>query len=213
MEKPYEFVKEEKHLYQPKTVPELIEVPEMTFLAVDGRGNPNETDGAYGKALELLYALSYTIKMSPKGGHAIPGYFEYRVPPLEGLWQMEHGAPGVDYQNKAGFEWTSMIRQPAFVNQDVFDWACAEVLRKKKIDPSLARLFVYSEGLCVQCMHIGAYDDEPTTVERMDRFIAEQGCRNDMGALRKHHEIYLGDPRKTAPDKRKTILRHPVAKL
>jgi len=212
METPYEFVKEEKRLYQPKTVPELIEVPEMTFLAVDGRGNPNEAEGLYAKALELLYALSYTIKMSPKGGHAIPGYFEYRVPPLEGLWQMEHGAPGVDYQNKAGFEWTSMIRQPVFVNRVVFDWACAEVLRKKKIDPSLARLFVYSEGLCVQCMHIGAYDDEPATVEKMDRFVTEHGCRNDMGEARRHHEIYLGDPRKIAPEKRKTVIRHPVVK-
>ncbi|MEN6593655.1 MAG: GyrI-like domain-containing protein [Clostridiaceae bacterium] len=213
MQTPYEFVKEQKNLYQPSGQPSMIDVPEMTFLAVDGRGNPNEQEGAYAKALELLYALSYTIKMSPKGGHVIAGYYEYRVPPLEGLWQMEHGLPGVDYQNKAGFEWTSMIRQPEFVNRDVFEWACAEVLRKKKIDPSAARLFVYQEGLCVQCMHIGAYDDEPATVEKMDRFIAEQGYRNDMGALRRHHEIYLGDPRKTAPEKRKTVLRHPVVKL
>ncbi len=213
MEISYEFVKQEKPLYQPGNVPELIDVPEMTFLAVDGFGDPNEQDGAYGKALELLYALSYTIKMSPKSGHAISGYFEYRVPPLEGLWRMAHGAPGVDYQNKAGFEWTSMIRQPAFVNQGVFDWACAEVLRKKKIDPTPARLFFYREGLCVQCMHIGAYDDEPVTVEKMDRFVTEHGCRNDMGEARRHHEIYLGDPRKTAPEKRKTVIRHPVVKL
>jgi hypothetical protein len=141
MEKPYEFVKEEKHLYQPKTVPELIEVPEMTFLAVDGRGNPNETDGAYGKALELLYALSYTIKMSPKGGHTIPGYFEYRVRRWKGLADGAC-APGVDYRNKAGSKWTSMIRQLAFVDGEVFDWACSEARRKKKIDPSAARLFV-----------------------------------------------------------------------
>ncbi|MEN6418786.1 MAG: GyrI-like domain-containing protein [Clostridiaceae bacterium] len=213
METPYEFVKQEERLYQPGNVPELIDVPEMVFLAVDGRGNPNEQEGAYAKALELLYALSYTIKMSPKSGHAIQGYFEYRVPPLEGLWQMEHGAPGVDYQNKAGFEWTSMIRQPAFVTQDVFDWASFEVLRKKKIETTPARLFVYREGLCVQCMHIGAYDDEPATVEKMDRFVAEQGYRNDMGKARRHHEIYLGDPRKTAPEKRKTVIRHPVVQL
>ena len=213
MHTPYEFVKEQKNLYQPSGQPSMIDVPEMTFLAVDGKGNPNEQEGDYARALELLYALSYTIKMSPKCGHVMAGYYEYRVPPLEGLWQMEHGLPGVDYQNKAGFEWTSMIRQPEFVNRDVFEWACAEVLRKKKIAPSAARLFVYQEGLCVQCMHIGAYDDEPATVEKMDRFIAEQGYRNDMGALRRHHEIYLGDPRKTAPEKRKTVLRHPVVKL
>lgn len=213
METVYDFIKEEKSLYQPKAVPSRIDVPEMVFLAVDGAGNPNEESGAYADAVSLLYALSYTIKMSEKGGHAIDGFYAYRVPPLEGLWQMAGGQPGVDYENKAGFEWTSLIRQPAFVDESVLDWAREQVRRKKGIDASGARLLRYHEGLCVQCMHIGAYDDEPATVARMDEFIASQGYRNDMGELRKHHEIYLGDPRKTAPEKHRTILRHPIAKI
>ena len=213
MESIYDFTKEEKALYQPRTVPSLIDVPEMVFLAVDGAGNPNEESGAYADAVSLLYALSYTFKMSDKGGHAIGGFFAYRVPPLEGLWQMAGGQPGVDYQNKAGFEWTSMIRQPAFVDEGVLDWAREQVRRKKGMDASGARLFRYHEGLCVQCMHIGAYDDEPATVAKMDEFLAQNGYRNDMGEARKHHEIYLGDPRKSAPEKHRTILRHPVVKL
>ena len=213
MESIYDFTKEEKALYQPKTEPSIIDVPEMVFIAVDGRGDPNEEGGDYSEAISLLYALSYTIKMSDKGKHALAGFFAYRVPPLEGLWQMAGGQPGVDYQNKAGFEWTSMIRQPDFVGEDAFAWACAEVKRKKGIDPSRARLFRYHEGLCVQCMHIGPYDEEPATVARMDLYVEQNGYRNDMGLVRRHHEIYLGDPRRTAPEKRKTILRHPVVKL
>ena len=213
MDAPREFIKERKDLYQPGTMPAAIDVPEMTFLAVDGRGDPNEPEGEYGRALELLYALSYTIKMSEKSGHALPGYYEYRVPPLEGLWQMANGAPGVDYARKADFCWTSLIRQPEFVDEAAFIWAAAEVRRKKKLDVSSARLVRFCEGLCVQCMHIGPYDDEPATVARMDRWIAENGYKNDLNADRRHHEIYLGDPRRTAPEKRRTILRHPVIKL
>lgn len=213
MEPVVDFTKEEKALYQPKTEPSLIDVPEMTFFAVDGAGDPNDPSGTYAAAVGLLYALSYTVKMSDRGGHAIGGFFAYRVPPLEGLWQMANGRPGVDYADKAGFEWTSMIRQPAFVDEDVFSWACAEVRRKKGIDPSVARLFRYREGLCVQCMHIGPYDDEPATVTRMDAFLAQNGYRNDLSEARKHHEIYLGDPRRTAPEKRRTVLRHPVTKI
>jgi hypothetical protein len=211
LEQPFDFAKEQKELYQPKTSPAVVEVPEMVFFAVDGAGNPNEQEGQYADAVQLLYALSYTVKMSDKGKQPLPGFFSYRVPPLEGLWQMAGGQPGVDYANKAGFEWTSMIRQPAFVDEAAFDWACAEVQRKKGLDPSRARLYRYYEGLCVQSLHIGPYDAEPATVARMDAFAAEQGFRLDFGA-RRHHELYLGDPRRTAPEKLKTIIRHPIAK-
>ena len=212
MEQPFDFVKEQKELYQLKTQPLLIDVPEMVFFAVDGAGDPNAEQGPYAEAVQLLYALSYTVKMSDKGKQPLPGFFAYRVPPLEGLWQMAGGVPGVDYANKAGFEWTSMIRQPEFVDESVFDWACAEVRRKKGLDVSRARLWRYHEGLCVQIMHIGPYDAEPVTVQRMDAFVEEQGYRLDFGA-RRHHEIYLGDPRKAVPEKLKTIIRHPIAKI
>ena len=211
MEQPFDFVKEQKELYQPKTEPSLVDVPEMAFFAVDGAGDPNAEEGPYAEAVQLLYALSYTVKMSDKGKQPLPGFFTYRVPPLEGLWQMAGGAPGVDYGNKAGFEWTSMIRQPGFVDESVFDWACAEVRRKKGLDVSRARLWRYCEGLCVQILHIGPYDAEPATVQRMDAFAEGQGYRLDFG-VRRHHEVYLGDPRKAAPEKLRTIIRHPVAK-
>ncbi len=212
MNQQFEFIKEYKELYQPKTVPAIIDVPEMVFLAVDGKGNPNDLDGEYGKAVGLLYALSYTIKMSDKSKTQLAGFYAYKVAPLEGLWQMSGGVPGVDYNNKDKFEWTSMIRQPEFVDETVFEWACGEVRRKKALDTSRARLLRFREGLCVQMMHIGPYDAEPASVERMDAFLAENGYRNDLG-LRRHHEIYLGDPSKSAPEKLKTILRHPVVKV
>lgn len=211
MEQVFDFSRQEKELYQPKSVPAIIDVPEMLFLAVDGKGDPNEPDGEYGKAVGLLYALSYTIKMSDKAKTPLPGFFAYRVAPLEGFWQMSGGEPGVDYNNKAAFEWTSLIRQPEFVSEAVFEWACAEVRRKKGLDTSRARLFRYREGLCVQMMHIGPYDAEPASVARMDAFLAENGYENDLG-VRRHHEIYLSDPSRTAPEKCKTILRHPVVK-
>lgn len=212
MEQILDFKKERKDLYQPKTEPAIVDVPQMTFIAVDGTGDPNEPGGAYAVAMEILYALSYTIKMSGKSGRMIDGFFAYRVPPLEGLWQMADGRPGVDYGDKSGFGWTSMIRQPEFVNDTVFRWAREEVERKKRIDASAARLLPYHEGLCVQCMHIGPYDDEPATIERMDRFALQNGYRIDLGGARRHHEIYLGDPRKTSPEKLNTVLRHPVAR-
>ena len=212
MEQVFDFLKEYKALYQPKTTPAIIDVPEMVFFAVDGKGNPNEPDGEYSKAVGLLYALSYTVKMSEKGKTRLAGFFPYKVAPLEGLWQMAGGVPGVDYQNKDAFEWTSMIRQPEFVDETVFDWACGEVRRKKGLDTSRARLLRFHEGLCVQMMHIGPYDAEPASVEKMDTFLTENGYRNDLGLLR-HHEIYLGDPSKSAPEKLKTILRHPVVKI
>jgi len=213
MEQIRDFKKEQKELYLPRTEPAVIDVPHMTFIAVDGTGDPNEPDGAYAAAMKTLYALSYTIRMSEKSGHAIDGYFAYRMPPLEGLWTMADGRPGVDYADKAGFFWTSMIRQPAFVTEAVFRWARGEAVRKKGIDTSAARLLSYDEGLCVQCMHVGPYDDEPATVDRMDRYAVQNGYRIDLGGVRRHHEIYLGDPRKTAPEKLKTVLRHPVARI
>lgn len=209
----YDFKKEEKALYHPKTEPSLVTVPPMLFLAVEGRGDPNEPGGAYFAAVQTLYALSYTIKMSKMGAREIPGFFDYTVAPLEGLWWMEDGRPGVDYQNKAGFCWISMIRQPDFVTEEVLDWAKAEAKRKKGVDCAAARLMTYDEGLCVQCLHIGAYDDEPATGAKMDAFLAQNGCGNDIGEVRKHHEIYFSNPRTAETDKWKTILRHPIKKI
>lgn len=205
-----DYKKAEKNLYQPKTEPGLIEVPAMTFIQLNGRGNPNAPDGEYSQAVETLYALSYAIKMAPKSGRAPAGYFEYVVPPLEGLWWQE-GVHGVDYTDKESFCWTAMIRQPEFVNEQVFAAAVEALTRKKpQLDSSRARLAEITEGLCVQCMHIGSYDDEPATVAQMSSFITEHNLQYDFSDDRRHHEIYLSDPRKTAASKLKTILRHPV---
>jgi len=209
----YDFKKEDKALYNPKTEPSLVTVPPMLFLAVEGKGDPNEPDGAYSAAVQALYTLSYTIKMSKMGAKVIPGYFDYTVAPLEGLWWMEDGGSGLDLQNKAGFRWIAMIRQPDFVTEEILDWAKSEAGRKKGIDCGAAKLTTYDEGLCVQCMHLGAYDDEPATVAKMDAFLAESGYANDMGGGRTHHELYLSNPRATEISKWKTILRHPVKKI
>ncbi len=203
------FVKGEKALYAPKAEPVLIDVPPMVFFTVDGVGNPNEPGGAYQQAVGLLYALSYTVKMAPKNGCTPEGYFQYSVAPLEGLWRMADGSAGVDMNRKSQFAWTAMIRQPAFVTDEVFRWAQAEVLRKKKLDASAARLSAYAEGLCVQCLHIGPYSAEPATLARMEAFIAAQELRVDIPA-RLHHELYIQDPTRTDPAKLKTILRTPV---
>lgn len=210
-----DYKKEFKDLYLPKNEPMLVDVPEMNFIMVDGKGNPNDEGGEYQSAVEILYALSYTIKMSKKGSYNIDGYFEYVVPPLEGLWWMEND--GMDFKKKDKFEWTSMIRQPEFVTKEVFEWACSEVLRKKpNIDVSKARLQKFKEGLCVQIMHIGSYDDEPKTVEKLDKYVEDNNLINaistinEQGIIKRHHEIYLSDPRKTSLDKLKTVIRHPV---
>ena len=205
-----EYVKAFPELYGPGTAPSLIDVPEMPFLMADGSGDPNDPEGEYAKALELLYALAYTIRMSPKGGVALEGYFEYAVPPLEGLWWFGDGAEDVLTADKRRYRWTSMIRQPDFVTPEVFEWAAGEVRRKKKLDTSRARLARFREGLCVQCMHIGPYATEPATVEKMRAFMEAKGLACDLSDERKHHEIYLGDPRRTAPEKLRTVLRHPV---
>lgn len=207
---PFDYKKEYKALYLPKEMPSIVEVPSMQYAAVRGHGDPNEPDGEYGRAVAVLYGISYTIKMSYKGSLKVDGFFEYVVPPLEGFWWMEGGAPGVDYRNKSGFNWISIIRVPEFVTEEVFAWAKEEAQRKKGIDTSLAELITVSEGLCVQCLHIGSYNEEPATVAKMDRYLLEQGYENDISDRRRHHEIYLSDPRKVSPERMKTVIRHPV---
>ena len=206
---PFDFKKQFRDQYQPSRPPGIVSVPAMRYVAVRGRGNPNEEGGAYQRAIELLYGISYTIKMSPKAGHAIDGYFEYVVPPLEGFWWQE-GVQGVDYARKDDFNWISCIRLPDFVTPDEFAWAIDEATRKKRRDFSSVELLSVEEGTCVQCLHLGPYDDEPATVDAMHAVAEEQGYVPDFSNTRLHHEIYLSDPRRTAPDKLKTVIRHPV---
>lgn len=223
MEAKLDYKKEYKDLYMPAAKPSLIEVPAMSFIMVDGKGDPNAEGGEYQQAVELLYALSYTIKMGYKNSAKPEGYTDYVVPPLEGLWWLEGGAfDGFDYSalsQKEKYFWTSMIRQPEFVTQEVFKRACGEVAKKKPgMNTSKARLKTFEEGLCVQAMHTGPYDEEPETIAQMEAFIEANGYRNAIndkrpdGSIKRHHEIYLGDPRKTEPSKLKTVLRHPVKK-
>ena len=195
----------------PKGKPEIVTVPAMNYIAVRGRGNPNEEDGEYKKSIELLYGIAYTIKMSKKGDHKIEGYFDYVVPPLEGFWWQEN-VDGIDYSHKENFQWISVIRVPDFVTKTDFDWAIEEATRKKKMDFSKVEFLEIEEGLCVQCMHSGSYDDEPATIAAMDKFIADNGYENDISDTRRHHEIYLSDARKVAPEKLKTVIRHPIKK-
>lgn len=205
----FDFKKDYKEFYMPKDRPEIVTVPQANYIAVRGKGNPNEEGGAYQQAVSVLYALAYTIKMSYKGTHKIDGFFEYVVPPLEGFWWQE-GVDGVDYSDKSGFNWISVIRLPDFVKREDFDWAVQEAARKKKLDCSSAEFLTVNEGLCVQIMHHGSYDDEPATVEIMDEYVSANGYENDFNGTRLHHEIYLSDPRKTEPSKWKTVIRHPV---
>ncbi len=211
-----DFQKLYKDLYLPPREPREVLVPEMNFLMVDGQGNPNNEGGEYQQAVALLYAIAYTIKMSKMGPVRLPDYVEYAVPPLEGLWWIS-GEDGMDYTKKDLYCWTSMIRQPEFVTEDVFQWAVSEVRRKKpELDVQKVRLQTFEEGLCVQMMHIGPYDSEPASIALMAAYMKEKGLRDDIeglnpdGSVRRHHEIYLGDPRKSKPENRKTVLRHPV---
>ena len=208
---PFDFKKEYKEFYMPKGKPEIVTVPKMNYIAVRGRGNPNEEDGEYKRSIELLYGIAYTIKMSKKGDHKIEGYFDYVVPPLEGFWWQDD-VDGIDYSHKENFQWISVIRLPDFVTKADFDWAIEEATHKKKMDFSKVEFLTLEEGLCVQCMHSGSYDDEPATVAAMDKFIADNGYENDISDTRRHHEIYLSDARKVAPDKLKTVIRHPIRK-
>lgn len=205
----FDYKKAYKEFYLPPQKPCIIDIPEMHYVAVRGTGNPNEPDGAYAKALNLLYGIAFTIKMSYKGSHKIDGYFEYVVPPLEGLW-WQQGVAGIDYGKKETFQWISMIRLPEFVTREVFEWAVTEASEKKKTDFSKAEFLTLHEGLCVQCMHIGSYDQEPATIQKMDAFLSENGYAPDFSETRRHHEIYLSDPRRTAADRLRTVIRHPV---
>ena len=208
----FDFKKEYKEFYIPKDTPAIVTIPKMNYIAVKGHGDPNEEDGEYKKAIGLLYGIAFTIKMSKKSDHQIEGYFDYVVPPLEGFWWQD-GVSGIDYAHKEEFNWISVIRLPDFVTKEDFDWAVTEANRKKKVDFSKVEFFTYDEGLCVQCMHIGSYDDEPATVETMHKYMKEQGYELDITDKRLHHEIYLSDARKVVPEKLKTVIRHPVRKI
>lgn len=205
----FDFKKEYKEFYMPKNKPEIVTVPKANYIAVRGKGNPNEIDGAYQQAISILYAVAYTLKMSYKTEHKIEGFFEYVVPPLEGFWWQDN-VDGIDYADKAAFNWISVIRLPEFITKKNFEWAVETASEKKKLDCSSAEFLTVDEGLCVQIMHIGAFDDEPQTVALMDEYIAQNGYENDITESRLHHEIYLSNARKVAPEKWKTVIRHPI---
>ena len=205
----FDFKKEYNEFYMPPKKPSIVMVPKMNYIAVRGQGDPNPEESEYKQAIGLLYGIAFTIKMSKMGSHKIDGYFDYVVPPLEGFWWQE-GVIGVDYSRKDDFNWISVIRLPDFVTREDFEWAVEEATKKKKTDFSKVEFFTYDEGLCVQCMHIGPYDDEPATVELMHKFMEEQGYELDITDERMHHEIYLSDARKVAPEKLKTVVRHPI---
>ena len=207
----FDFKKEYKELYKPKAKPSIINVEKANFIAVRGVGDPNAENSEYKQSISLLYPIAYAIKMSKKGDYKIDGYFDFVVPPLEGFWWQE-GIRGVDYANKDSFNFISLIRMPDFVTKEVFEWAIEETTRKKKKDFSKVEFFTYDEGLCVQCMHIGPYNDEPITVEAMHEYMIKQGYELDITDKRFHHEIYISDVRKISPEKLKTVLRHPIKK-
>lgn len=207
----FDYKKEYKEFYMPKNKPSIVEIPKMNYIAVRGKGNPNDEDGEYKQSIGLLYAVAFTIKMSKKGANQLEGYFDFVVPPLEGFW-WQNGIQGVDYTQKENFQFISVIRLPDFVTREAFDWAVAEATRKKKQDFSKVEYFSYEEGTCVQCMHIGPYDNEPATVSLMHEYAQAQGYQLDISEKRMHHEIYLSDPRKVAPERMKTVVRHPIKK-
>lgn len=206
---PFDYKKEYKEFYMPPKKPTIVTIPSMNYLAVRGKGDPNTPDGEYKQAIGLLYAIAFTIKMSKKSGRQIEGYFDYVVPPLEGFWWQD-GVEGVDYAHKEDFNWISLIRLPDFVTMSDFDWAINEATSKKKTDFSKVEFLTYDEGLCIQCMHVGKYDDEPATVRLMHEFIDQEGYTLDISDKRFHHEIYLSDARRVAPEKLKTVIRHPI---
>lgn len=208
----FDFKKELREFYMPKNMPEIVTVPPANYIAIRGHGDPNEAGGGYQQAVAVLYAVAYTLKMSCKSDYKIEGFFEYVVPPLEGFWWQE-GVNGVDYGKKTAFNWISVIRLPDFVTREDFAWAVETAAKKKKLDCSAAEFLTVDEGLCVQIMHMGPFDDEPATVAIMDAWLEEHGYANDFSPTRLHHEIYLSDTRKAAPEKWKTVIRHPVKKV
>lgn len=208
---PFDYKKEYKEFYMPKNKPSIVDVPAMNYIAVRGKGDPNEENGEYKKSIELLYGIAYTVKMSYKGEHKIDGYFEYVVPPLEGFWWQD-GVEGIDYAHKENFSFISLIRLPDFVTKADFEWAITEATKKKKTDFSKVEFLTYNEGLCVQCMHIGPYDDEPASIVAMHEYAEQNGYELDITETRYHHEIYLSDPRKCEYTKLKTVVRHPIKK-
>lgn len=208
----FDYKKEHKEFYMPKNKPSIVTVPQMNYLAVRGKGNPNDEHGEYKKSIELLYSIAFTIKMSYKGDYKIEGYFEYVVPPLEGFWWQD-GIKGMDYNKKDELNFISIIRLPDFVTEQDFKWAIETAAKKKKVDFSKVEFLIYEEGLCVQCMHLGSFDEEPATVKLMDDYIKENGYITDISETRFHHEIYLSDPRRCEPSKLKTVIRHPIKKI
>ncbi len=209
----FDYKKEYREFYLPLKKPGFVTIPEINYLAVRGHGDPNEPDGDYKKAIGLLYGVAFTIRMSNKSGHKIPGYFSYVVPPLEGLWSQEgQETAGIDFTRKDRLNWISMIRLPEFVTKEVFDWAITEASEKKQTDFSSVEFFPFHEGFCIQCMHIGPYDDEPATILQMNQYAEQHGCLPDLSASRLHHKIYLSDPRRCAPQRLKTVIRQPVKK-
>ena len=208
----FDYKKEYKEFYMPKNKPSIIKIPKMNYIAVRGKGNPNEENSEYKASIGLLYAIAFTIKMSYKTTHKIKGYFEYVVPPLEGFWWQEGNKNGIDYKSKEKFNFISIIRLPDFVTKDEFNWAISEATNKKKQDFSKVEFLSYDEGICVQCMHIGAYDDEPRTINLMHQYILENGYELDINDTRFHHEIYLSDPRRCETSRLKTVIRHPIRK-
>ena len=226
----FDFKKEYKEFYLPKNKPQIVTVPKANYIAVKGKGNPNEEGGEYKAAIGVLYSVAYTLKMSYKTDYKIEGFFEYVVPPLEGFWWQDErhlvdavvrtdqagrreDVEGVDYTDKSSFNWISVIRLPDFITKKDFDWAVETASIKKKMDCTYAEFLSIDEGLCVQIMHIGAFDNEPETVAMMDKYLEENGYVDDFTNERHHHEIYLSDPRKVAPEKCKTVIRHPIRKL
>ncbi len=208
----FDYKKEYKEFYLPARKPSIVKIPKMNYIAVSGQGNPNEEGGEYKKAIELLYAIAFTIKMSYKGTYKIEGYFEYVVPPLEGFWWQDN-MNEIDYHKKDNFKFISLIRLPDFVTKEDFDWAVGEATKKKKKDFSKVQFLAYDEGECVQCMHIGSYDSEPATIKLMEEYAKANGYEIDISNTRFHHEIYLSDPRRSSTDKLKTVIRHPVKKI